>query len=88
MTSARNRAPQAWEYAHAVGNLLVSFDHAGNVISCSGEPAIPIDNTFTAKDSGGNTVSLNSSQTATLTAHINQNLRHLHFVEPDVAAAA
>lgn len=40
---------QAWEYAHAVGNLLVTFDAAGGVVSCSGEPVIPIGSTFTAK---------------------------------------
>ncbi|EWH08320.1 5'-nucleotidase [Catenovulum agarivorans DS-2] len=33
---------QAWEYAHVMGKLNVSFDKHGKVQSCNGEPIMPI----------------------------------------------
>ncbi|WP_016956710.1 NAD nucleotidase [Catenovulum agarivorans] len=33
---------QAWEYAHVMGKLAVSFDKYGKVTSCQGEPIMPI----------------------------------------------
>ena len=33
---------QAWEYAHAVGKLVVQFDASGHVASCSGTPVFPL----------------------------------------------
>lgn len=33
---------QAWEYAHIMGKLDVSFDANGDVISCGGKPYMPI----------------------------------------------
>lgn len=37
---------QAWEYAHLMGKLEVSFDKAGQVVSCQGEPLMPISDQF------------------------------------------
>ena len=37
---------QAWEYAHLMGKLDVSFDIDGNVSACSGQPYIPITSDF------------------------------------------
>jgi len=34
---------QAWEYAHGVGKLDVSFDEFGHVVSCMGETLLPFD---------------------------------------------
>lgn len=33
---------QAWEYAHAVGHLEVTFNSDGNVTGCTGGPRIPV----------------------------------------------
>ncbi|KAL1507413.1 hypothetical protein AB1Y20_008256 [Prymnesium parvum] len=32
----------AWEYAHLVGNLLVTFDEEGRVLECTGTPVLPV----------------------------------------------
>ncbi|WAJ71268.1 bifunctional metallophosphatase/5'-nucleotidase [Catenovulum adriaticum] len=37
---------QAWEYAHIMGKLDVSFDKAGHVVSCQGEPLMPVSDQF------------------------------------------
>lgn len=34
---------QAWEYAHIMGKLDVSFDENGDVTSCGGQPYMPIE---------------------------------------------
>lgn len=34
---------QAWEYAHLMGRLNVTFDREGNVKSCSGKPLMPVE---------------------------------------------
>lgn len=38
---------QAWEYAHIMGKLDVSFDKKGNVTECSGQPYMPINTQYT-----------------------------------------
>ncbi|MBW8191463.1 NAD nucleotidase [Neiella marina] len=37
---------QAWEYAHLMGQLQVSFDKKGVVESCAGTPVMPIEQSF------------------------------------------
>ena len=37
---------QAWEYAHIMGKLDVSFDADGNVTACAGQPYMPISDSF------------------------------------------
>lgn len=37
---------QAWEYAHIMGKLDVSFDENGHVTSCGGHPYLPIEATI------------------------------------------
>lgn len=41
---------QAWEYAHLMGKLDVSFDSNGVVTACNGSPIIPVSGTFTYED--------------------------------------
>lgn len=36
---------QAWEYGHGLGELVVEFDDAGNVVSCTGGPKFPFNGT-------------------------------------------
>ncbi|MEM6581941.1 MAG: 5'-nucleotidase C-terminal domain-containing protein [Pseudomonadota bacterium] len=49
---------QAWEYAHLFGRLRVRFDDIGNVLSCRGNPVVPIGATVMFEDSDGEDVIL------------------------------
>jgi len=49
---------QAWQYAHTVGKLDVSFDSNGDVTACSGRPIFPLAEASTWKDSAGNVLTL------------------------------
>lgn len=65
---------QAWEYAHLMGKLQVSFDAAGDVTACQGHPYMPIDGqNFVYKYADGDERKLNSTDQSTvvkaLTAH-------------------
>ncbi|WP_246624693.1 5'-nucleotidase C-terminal domain-containing protein [Oceanobacter mangrovi] len=58
---------QAWEYAHIMGKLNVSFDEDGVVTSCGGHPYLPIS---TAYDAGEELSSSDTFKiTQALTAH-------------------
>ena len=64
---------QAWEYAHLMGKLHVSFDEAGVVSSCAGMPLMPISDNFVYEYNEEETRSLNAadqfSVVRALTAH-------------------
>lgn len=64
---------QAWEYAHLMGKLHVSFDEAGVVTSCAGMPLMPISDTFVYEYNDAETRSLNAADqfavVRELTAH-------------------
>ena len=61
---------QAWEYAHMLGKLDVSFDANGKVTACSGHPYLPISNTFKYKDSDGSTLSLKGNDVTRVAAKL------------------
>ena len=75
---------QAWEYAHGLGELDVSFDAEGNVVSCSGGPRFPYDNTAYTSDG---TVVTNDVFTSGLTAYLDA-FGPFVPAEPDSAVAA
>lgn len=52
---------QAWEYAHLMGKLNVTFDAQGKVSACAGHPVMPIEATFTYEYSDDEDRTLNSS---------------------------
>lgn len=52
---------QAWSFAKIVGNLQVSFDKYGRVLTCSGKPILNISGNFTIKDTQGEYEDINSS---------------------------
>ncbi|MEM8659285.1 MAG: 5'-nucleotidase C-terminal domain-containing protein [Pseudomonadota bacterium] len=56
---------QAWEYAHLFGRLRVRFDDIGNVVSCRGNPVVPIGATVMFEDSDGEDVILRGADRLT-----------------------
>lgn len=58
---------QAWEYAHLMGKLDVSFDEDGVVTSCAGQPYMPISNQFAYSYSDSETRPLDSGDNYLLT---------------------
>ena len=75
---------QAWEYAHILGKLDVSFDENGVVTSCSGQPYMPIANNFVYEFNDDEDLSLEGSdQQAVLDALT--AFPELVFTEADVA---
>ena len=57
---------QAWEYAHVLGHLRVSFDKNGDVTACSGTPVLPVAELSTwVKEADGSTLT-DTEQSATL----------------------
>ena len=70
---------QAWEYAHIMGKLDVSFDENGVVTSCGGNPYVPISDNYVYEskfDASGNDTASDSLSgndqflvTQALTAH-------------------
>ncbi|MCO7224292.1 bifunctional UDP-sugar hydrolase/5'-nucleotidase [Pleionea sp. CnH1-48] len=51
---------QAWEYAHVMGKLEVSFDAKGDVTSCGGHPYIPVSDRFVYEHADGDKRELGS----------------------------
>ncbi|HEY7772131.1 MAG TPA: 5'-nucleotidase C-terminal domain-containing protein [Marinagarivorans sp.] len=64
---------QAWEYAHLLGMLKVSFDEAGDVTECAGQPVMPISDRYVYEDGAGDSQVLPTSDgflvTQALTAY-------------------
>jgi 5'-nucleotidase len=64
---------QAWEYAHLLGKLTVSFDADGVVSACEGQPYMPIANSYQYEDSTGEDATLSGNSafaiSQALTAH-------------------
>lgn len=52
---------QAWEYAHLLGKLDVSFDENGVVSTCAGQPYMPVRNAFSYAYNDTETRNLNSN---------------------------
>lgn len=54
---------QAWEYAHLLGKLDVTFDGNGVVTSCAGHPVMPVSPDFVYEYADGDKRTLDSSDT-------------------------
>jgi len=63
---------QAGSYAKIVGNLHVSFDNQGDVISCSGSPILAVSDNFSIKNEQGEYEDVNESLYSTIIDVINQ----------------
>ncbi|MCB9795261.1 MAG: 5'-nucleotidase C-terminal domain-containing protein [Alphaproteobacteria bacterium] len=74
---------QAWEYAHLMGELSVSFDAEGVVSACAGHPWLPFDGANFAHDEG----TLSSADAALVTAAL-EALEGFVAVEADADALA
>ncbi|MFK4754255.1 5'-nucleotidase C-terminal domain-containing protein [Oceanobacter antarcticus] len=60
----------AWEYAHLLGKLDVSFDADGVVTQCSGHPYLPIGTTFTYAYNGSEDRTLDAVDAFTVTQQL------------------
>ncbi|MGY6627723.1 MAG: bifunctional metallophosphatase/5'-nucleotidase [Oceanicaulis sp.] len=78
---------QAFEYAQLLGELRVSFDESGRVITCSGAPLLPVAASGYEFGEGETAVTLSGEDAARVRAALE---RHplLHPVEPDAQSAA
>lgn len=52
---------QAWEYARLLGKLTVEFDAQGRVAACSGQPYMPIADSFSYTHASGDTRKLSAA---------------------------
>lgn len=77
---------QAWEYAHLMGKLDVSFDTDGVVTECAGQPYLPFRNTFSYAFSDSENRSLSSSDTYLVTQALTA-YPELVVTLPDAATA-
>ncbi len=63
---------QAWEYGHILGDLDVTFNDKGEVLSCSGNPLLLVGNEFTQEDEEGNDQTVNDTVKASITKTIEE----------------
>lgn len=73
---------QAWQYAQVVGELKVSFDADGKVISCNGTPHLLVGAPY---EKDGNDISDVDKQTAIAAL---ANIPNIALTEPDAGATA
>ncbi|TYK64892.1 NAD nucleotidase [Colwellia echini] len=78
---------QAWEYAHIMGELNVSFDKDGVVTQCSGQPYMPIAADFEYEFSDSEDKMLTDADKATVTAALT-NHSEVVVTTPDTATAS
>lgn len=75
---------QAWEYAHMLGKLSVNFDSEGKVTSCTGNPVMPIQASYSYEFADDDDRALDAADTElvsqALTAH-----DELMVVTPDAS---
>ncbi|MCU4674178.1 5'-nucleotidase C-terminal domain-containing protein [Catenovulum sp. 2E275] len=75
---------QAWEYAHIMGKLEVSFDKNGKVSACQGEPLMPISDQFTYQYNDDETRTL-TDQDMTLVTQALTSHSEVVVTQPDTA---
>lgn len=78
---------QAWEYAKAIGLMKVTFDDAGNVISCGGQASIVLGQSMQRKGTDGKWVDMNEDEIRTLVAKL-QNPGLIKRLAPDADVLA
>lgn len=79
---------QAWEYAKAIGLMKVTFDDAGNVISCAGQASIVLGQSMQRKGTDGKWVNMSEDEIRTLVTKLhNPGLIKRLAPDADVLAA-
>ncbi len=76
---------QAWQYSNVVGELNVTFDKKGNVLSCLGTPHLLVADSFKRKDETGTRVELEGEARQTVYDIIDANA-NISIVENDAHA--
>ena len=64
---------QAWEYAHIMGKLEVSFDIDGKVARCEGQPYLPVSRTYQYEHADDDDRELNLADSALVTQALTQH---------------
>lgn len=77
---------QAWEYAHLLGKLDVSFDGNGVVTHCAGQPYLPISDTYTFEDNNGEQQVLTSDSAFKVTQALTKH-SEIVVAEPDATTS-
>ena len=75
---------QAWEYARLLGKLDVSFDSNGEVLSCGGQPHIPISAEYQYQFNDDETRVLSAGDTKLVTQAL-QSIPEIKLTEADPA---
>ncbi|MAC46659.1 MAG: NAD nucleotidase [Oceanospirillum sp.] len=75
---------QAWEYAHMLGKLSVTFDAEGKVSSCTGHPVMPIEASYRYEFADGDNRALNAADAALVSQALTTH-DELKVVTPDAS---
>lgn len=78
---------QAWEYAHLLGKLDVSFDADGKVTACEGQPYMSISNSFKYEDSDSTNLTLKGNDVTRVAAKLTAK-DEIVIAQPDATTAA
>lgn len=76
---------QAWQYSNVVGELNISFDKHGNVLSCQGTPHLLVGDSFKRKDATGSRVELEGDARQAIYDYIDATA-NISIVEKDLEA--
>ena len=63
----------AWEYGHILGDLKVTFDAKGDVLSCGGNPLLLIGDTFLVKNKKGKKVPVSNETKTKILVLVNKS---------------
>ena len=77
----------AWQYSQIVGELDISFNDAGEVLSCGGTPHVMLADSFKRKNADGDRVEIEGAARDAVYAQIKADPK-LSIVEEDADAAA
>ncbi len=78
---------QAWEYAHIVGALDVSFDHNGEVQKCEGNPYFPFDAAKISYKLNDETVELNANEAFVVEEYLASHSEFIPVSRDDTTSA-
>ena len=77
----------AWQYSQIVGELNISFNDAGDIVSCSGLPHVMVADSFKRKNDEGDRVEIEGAERDAVYAQINADPK-LSIVAEDAQAAS
>ena len=77
----------AWQYSQIVGELNISFNDAGDIVSCSGLPHMMVADSFKRKNDEGDRVEIEGAERDAVYAQINADPK-LSIVAEDAQAAS